>query len=84
MEQHKQDLTFLFVDQGQDWSIKAINAAIEKKGTTLPSLSLSSGLVEGSLRNAFYRHCPKYEQIIANFIGVEPSVIWPSRYLKSK
>lgn len=52
MEQHKQDLTFLFVDQGQDWSIKAINAAIEKKGTTLPSLSLSSGLVEGS-QNAF-------------------------------
>ncbi|WP_284692787.1 helix-turn-helix domain-containing protein [Escherichia coli] len=40
----------------------------------------SLGLKSGSMRNVFYRQCRKYEAAIAEKIGVEPAVIWPSRY----
>ncbi|RAP67246.1 winged helix-turn-helix DNA-binding family protein, partial [Candidatus Erwinia dacicola] len=38
------------------------------------------GIGAGSLRNAFYRHVPRYEHLIAQKIGLSPDVIWPSRY----
>ncbi|EGO9771681.1 transcriptional regulator [Escherichia coli] len=70
----------LFVREGCDWSAKAVYAALENKGTDLPELERELGLKSGSMRNVFYRQCRKYEAAIAEKIGVEPSVIWPSRY----
>ncbi|QBH95966.1 transcriptional regulator [Limnobaculum zhutongyuii] len=77
---HKQDLTHLFVDSGRDWSSKAIHAALDQCGVDLSSLEQELGLKAGSMRNVFYRQCRSYEKIIANRIGVSPSIIWPSRY----
>ncbi|MBJ8914212.1 helix-turn-helix domain-containing protein, partial [Citrobacter freundii] len=35
---------------------------------------------ESTLRNVFRHHWPKGEKIIADFLNMEPSEIWPSRY----
>ena len=35
-----------------------------------------------TLRNALYRHCPKYERIISEYLQVPVEQIWPSRYEK--
>ncbi|WP_038267972.1 helix-turn-helix domain-containing protein, partial [Xenorhabdus cabanillasii] len=46
------------------------------------TLSVAAGLAADTLRNALVRPWPKGEKIIAQAIGVEPAVIWPSRYSK--
>lgn len=79
MQLLKQDLTYLFVKPGQDWSKKAINAALEQKGATFASVAKELGVSEGTLRNVLYRSAPAYEDAIAQKIGVTPEVIWPNR-----
>ncbi|MFM5244353.1 helix-turn-helix domain-containing protein [Aeromonas caviae] len=66
--------------QGQDWHRAYIRAALEVKGFTLRDLSREAGLAEDTLKNALFRPWPKGERIIATAIGVEPEIIWPSRY----
>jgi Ner family transcriptional regulator len=39
-----------------------------------------AGLHADTLRNALYRHCPKYEKIISEYLNVPVEKIWPSRY----
>ncbi|EEZ5537880.1 transcriptional regulator [Shigella sonnei] len=80
MQLSKQDLTDLFIRPGQDWSAKAIYAALDNKGADMAALERAQDLKPGSMRNVFYRPCPGYERVIAGAIGVEPYVIWPSRY----
>lgn len=81
MQLLKQDMTSLFVDVGRDWSSKAIIAALDRKGVSLRDLEEELGLKENSIRNVFYRKCERYEEAIGQKIGVNPDVIWPSRYL---
>ncbi|CAM3278684.1 Putatiave helix-turn-helix regulatory protein [Xenorhabdus nematophila ATCC 19061] len=66
----------------QDWHRADIRVALEKRGTNLRTLSVKAGLAADTLRNALIRPWPKGEKIIAQAIGVEPAVIWPSRYSK--
>lgn len=80
MQLSRQDLTHFFVREGHDWSSKAIYTALEQRGVDLSSLEITHGLKTGTMRNVFYRSYPKVEEIIADVIGIEPSVIWPSRY----
>ncbi|EAN3292265.1 transcriptional regulator [Salmonella enterica] len=80
MQLLRQDLTDLFIRWGCDWSKDAIYAALKNKGVELTDLERAQNLKPGTMRNAFYRVCPAYEQAIAQAIGVEPAVIWPSRY----
>ncbi|MGK5615927.1 helix-turn-helix domain-containing protein [Proteus mirabilis] len=80
MQLSRQDLTHLFVREGHDWSSKAIYTALEQRGEDLSSLEIAYGFKPGTMRNVFYRSYPKVEEIIAHAIGVEPHVIWPSRY----
>ncbi|MDL4445091.1 helix-turn-helix domain-containing protein [Klebsiella michiganensis] len=63
-----------------DWHRADIIAELRKKGTSLASLSRNAGLNARTLNNALDRRYPKGERIIASAIGVEPAVIWPSRY----
>ncbi|MGT3242573.1 helix-turn-helix domain-containing protein [Yersinia enterocolitica] len=63
-----------------DWHHADIIAAIRKKGSSLSALSRGAGLHSSTLSNAINRHWPKGEAIIANFLGVDAAVIWPSRY----
>ncbi|MFX2607033.1 helix-turn-helix domain-containing protein [Enterobacter mori] len=70
----------LFVTEGQDWSSKAIIAALDRQGVSLSDLENELGVGKNAIRNVFYRKCGRYEEAIAEKIGVAPSVIWPSRY----
>lgn len=63
-----------------DWHRAYIIAALHSKGLSLAGLSREHGLAPRTLSNAFERHYPKAERIIANAIGMEPRQIWPSRY----
>ncbi len=63
-----------------DWERVDIVYALKKKGTTLAELSRQAGLNSRTLNNALDRRYPKGERIIAEAIGVNPEIIWPSRY----
>lgn len=67
-----------------DWHSADIIAAIRKKGSTLSAVSRNSGLssstLTNALTNALTRPWPKGEYIIADFLDIHPSEIWPTRY----
>lgn len=64
----------------EDWHRADIIAAIKKTGTTMSALGRKNGLAATTLSNTLRAPWPKGERIIADQIGVEPDVIWPSRY----
>ncbi|WP_047683826.1 helix-turn-helix domain-containing protein [Xenorhabdus budapestensis] len=67
-----------------DWHQADIIAALRKRGTTLAAVSREAGLSSSTLANAFSRPWPKGEWIIADYLGVHPSEIWPSRYFDQR
>lgn len=70
------------IQNGSDWHRADIIAELKKRGTSLSKLSIQAGLSPRTLNNALDRSYPKAEKIIADAIGVHPSVIWKSRYAK--
>ncbi|WP_417595039.1 helix-turn-helix domain-containing protein [Oceanospirillum sp.] len=67
--------------QPEDWHRQDILAAIRKKGTTLAELGRQYGYANSrTLYNVFDVRYPKVEKIIANYLGLAPEEIWPSRY----
>ena len=64
----------------KDWRSADIIAGLRKRGTSLAAESRKAGLSSSTLANALSRPWPKGERIIADALGVEPWVIWPSRY----
>ncbi|OCG22956.1 MULTISPECIES: helix-turn-helix domain-containing protein [unclassified Gilliamella] len=67
-------------EQDQDWTASRVVGEIKIRGGNLRALSRDSGLQADTLRNALYRHCPKYERIISDYLQVPVEQIWPSRY----
>ncbi|MDA5499045.1 helix-turn-helix domain-containing protein [Yersinia aleksiciae] len=63
-----------------DWHPADIIAAIRKKGSSLSAVSRKSGLSSSTLGNVLTRPWPKGEYIIAEFLEIHPSEIWPTRY----
>ncbi len=66
-----------------DWHQADIIAALRKRGTTLAAVSRDAGLSSSTLANTLTRPWPKGEWIIANYLEIHPSEIWPSRYFDS-
>jgi Ner family transcriptional regulator len=65
----------------KDWHKEDIKAAVRKQGTTLKGLALANGYRSAdACAQALQHPYPKMERLIANFIGVPPETIWPSRY----
>ncbi|EEE7083302.1 transcriptional regulator [Salmonella enterica subsp. enterica serovar Pensacola] len=64
----------------QDWHRADIVAALRKRGISLAQLSRDQGLASRTLNNAFERHYPKAESIIAQALDMIPEQLWPSRY----
>jgi len=50
------------------------------RGATLASLSVSHGYQVSAFSKALKRPWPTVEAIIAKFLDVPPTHIWPSRY----
>ncbi|REF26975.1 Nlp family transcriptional regulator [Xenorhabdus cabanillasii] len=65
----------------KDWHQADIIAALRKRGTTLAAVSRDAGLCSSTLANVLSRPWPKGEWIVANFLGIHPAEIWPSRYV---
>lgn len=57
-----------------------IVAMIKEKGKNLSQLSIEAGLHPRTLGNVLDRKYPKGEKIIADFVGMKPEEIWPTRY----
>lgn len=66
----------------KDWPAPTIIAALWNKRLSLRRLSIANNYSPGTLANAIRKDWPRGESIIAAAIGVEPSVIWPSRYAR--
>lgn len=65
----------------KDWHSADIKAALTKAGWSFNQLGLFHGYTSKSALTAVLRHpWPKAEALIAKAIGIEPMVIWPSRY----
>lgn len=67
-------------EKSQDWHPVDVVAAIRKTGTSLQRMGRELGLCNSAITQALYRPYPKSERIIAERLGIKPSVIWPSRY----
>ncbi|HHD2940104.1 MULTISPECIES: helix-turn-helix domain-containing protein [Enterobacteriaceae] len=63
-----------------NWHRADIVAALHKRGLSLSALSRQHGLASRTLSNAFERHYPRAEQIIADALEITPDIIWPERY----
>ncbi|MCY9855437.1 helix-turn-helix domain-containing protein [Vibrio mediterranei] len=67
-------------EQDHDWDKDDVSYRLAKAGISLSELSRRHGLSPETLRNVYYRSYPKGERIIAQYLGLEPWEIWPSRY----
>lgn len=65
------------------WDRYAIRAEIHRRGKTLSALATENGLEPSACRVALIRQHPTGEKTISEFLGVEPSVLWPDRYPSS-
>lgn len=64
----------------QDWDRHAISAELRRRGLTFADLGRANGVNPSAVRDALYGSAPKYENIIADALGLDPAQIWPSRY----
>lgn len=65
----------------EDWSRGRILEAVREQGMSMRKLSERSGRKPATLYNALrFEDYVLGEQIIAEFLGVDPSDIWPSRF----
>lgn len=62
------------------WHPAYIIYQLRLKGMSLHRLSRQNGYARDSLQLALRQPWPKAEKIIAEFLGVSPQEIWPSRY----
>ncbi|PTW61384.1 Nlp family transcriptional regulator [Breoghania corrubedonensis] len=65
------------------WDRHAIAAEIRRRGSNLTQLARDAGEPDCTCRQAMSRCYRKGEWIIANFLGVHPSELWPERYAKA-
>lgn len=64
----------------KDWHLEEIKAEVRKRGKTLAALSIENGYGAGVCSKALKHPWPAVERLIAAYLGVAPSSIWPSRY----
>jgi Ner family transcriptional regulator len=63
-----------------DWHFEDVKAAVRKRGGTLTALSRENGYAASAAGIALRRSWPALERIVADFLGLEPWAIWPTRY----
>ena len=66
--------------KAKGWHKSDIKAALEKRGLTLSDLDTAHGLPKGMCSFALSRPHPKGEAAICAALGLQPMVLWPSRY----
>lgn len=72
-------------DRQTDWHPEDIKAAIRKRGTTLAKLAKTAGVSKQLVSTALERRASEHvDDVIADFLGLKPHQIWPSRYNKGQ
>jgi Ner family transcriptional regulator len=66
----------------KDWHPADVIAALHKRGTSMARVSREAGLASSTLANTLKRPWPRGEWLIAIAIGLHPSEVWPTRYLR--
>ena len=66
--------------RGRDWDPEDIKAAVRKQGVTLAQLGRPHGLTRQAMANALIKPSAQAEAVIAEAIGTQAHLIWPSRY----
>lgn len=64
----------------QDKSAAEVKAMIKAKGVNLTDLSANAGYSGAAVSIALKKRSPYVQQMIADFLGMPPQEIWPSRY----
>ncbi|MFG1409475.1 helix-turn-helix domain-containing protein [Xanthobacter sp. VTT E-85241] len=64
------------------WDRHAIKAEVHRRGTTLTAIAVNAGIEESACRSALLRRSHAGEKALADFLGVQPQIIWPERYCK--
>lgn len=64
----------------QDWHRADVIAAFKKRGTTITRVARELGMCDSYLMQATGKPYPKAERILAEYLGMNPQDIWPSRY----
>lgn len=67
-----------FTERG--WTVDQIKEAIAAKGFKVPSLERALRLPVGSIYQSLNKRSPKTDKMIAKFLEVHESMIWPNRY----
>ncbi|MEI2387494.1 helix-turn-helix domain-containing protein [Breoghania sp. JC706] len=67
----------------RSWDKYAIAAEIRRRGSNLSRLAREAGEPDCTCRQALLRCYRKGEWIIANFLDIHPSKLWPERYAKA-
>jgi Ner family transcriptional regulator len=69
------------IDLQTDWHPEDVKAAIRKKGSTLSDLATRAGVSKQTVSAAIERRASeRIDLLIADFLGLKPHQIWPSRY----
>jgi len=63
-----------------DWDREKVKYEVRRRRLTLSALSLRHGYADSAVRKALGTPWPAVEKIIADFLGIKPWEIWPSRY----
>lgn len=64
-----------------DWHPEDVKAEIRKRGGTLSSLAKQACVSKQAIGAAIDRRASEHiDQVIADFLGLKPHEIWPSRY----
>ncbi len=66
--------------KARDWHKSDLKAALEKRGWTLSKLDQANDLPGGTCSFALRKPHPKGEAVVSTALGIDPQVIWPSRY----
>jgi len=65
------------------WSTEQIKEAFAAQGFTLASFAKAVDVKPGDVYQSLQKRSPKIDKIIAAFLGVHESTIWPNRYFKN-
>lgn len=64
----------------QDWPWWKVKAEVERRGGSLTKIANELGVTPATVTAVKTVPVPRAQQAIANFIGVAPTAIWPTRY----
>lgn len=64
----------------RDMTPHEVKEAIRQRGKTLTELGVEAGFSAAAVSIALRKRAPFVQQLIADFLGMKPQDIWPSRY----